>query len=227
MESCVKSGSFSMRLVVVYRPPYSVKHPITIKTFIAEFTDYLETIILSAEPLFITGDFNIHVDDSNDENASHFLDMLESMGLIQHVNVPTHEHGHVLDLVVTRHAVAHCSLNSVKPGASIIQSITYRKLKTIDLDMLRGELAKSRLCTEEIDNLDELVSCYNSTLSSLMDKHAPLQSRNVINRPRIPCGLMRSEMQLKQGGKLSVNGEEQNVLIIWLTSSRRRTMLHF
>ena len=72
----------------------------------------------------------------------------------------------------------------VKPGASI-QSITHRKMKTIDLDTLRGKLAKSRLCTEEIDNLDELVSCYNSTLSSLMDKHAPLQSRNV-NGPRIP-----------------------------------------
>ena len=188
--------------MIVYRPPYSVKHPVIIKTFIAEFTDYLETIILSAEPLFITGDFNIHVDDSNDENASHYLDMLESMGLIQPVNVPTHEHGHVLDLVITRqcdhiilhepkvghffsdHAVVHCSLNSVKPGASI-QSITDRKLKTIDLDVLRGELAKSRLCTEEIDNLEELVSCYNSTLSSLMDKHAPLQSRNVVNRPRI------------------------------------------
>ena len=91
-----------MRLVIVYRPPHSVKHPVTIKTFIAEFTDYLETIILSAEPLFITGDLNVHVDDSNDENASHFLDMLESMGLIQHVNVPTHKHGHVLDLVITR-----------------------------------------------------------------------------------------------------------------------------
>ena len=83
------------------------------------------------------------------------------------------------------HTVVHCSLNSVKLGASV-QSITYRKLKTVDLDTLRGELAKSRLCTEEIDNLDELVSCYNSTLSSLMDKHAPMQSRNVVNRSRIP-----------------------------------------
>ena len=129
--------------------------------------------------------------------------MLEFMGLIQHVNVPTHEHVHVLDPVITRQcdsiilqepkighffsdcAVVHCSLNSFKPGASV-QSITYRKLKTIDLDALRGELAKSRLFTEEIDNLDELVSCYSSTLSSLMDKHAPLQFRNVVNRPRIP-----------------------------------------
>ena len=84
--------------------------------------------------------------------------MLECMGLIQHIKVPTHKHEHVLDLVITcqcdsillhepkighfflDHAVVHCSLNSVKPGASLLSS-TYRKLKTIDLGALRGELA--------------------------------------------------------------------------------------
>ena len=33
-----------------------------------------------------------------------FLDLLESMGLQQHVDVPTHKSGHTLDLIITRRA---------------------------------------------------------------------------------------------------------------------------
>ena len=43
--------------------------------------------IMSAQPLMIIGDFNIHVDDSNDVYAVEFLDMLASMSLTQHVDV--------------------------------------------------------------------------------------------------------------------------------------------
>ena len=32
------------------------------------------------------------------------LDLLESMGLQQHVDVPTHKSGHTLDLIITRRA---------------------------------------------------------------------------------------------------------------------------
>ena len=41
---------------------------------------------MSAQPLMIIGDFNIHVDDSNDV-AVEFLGMLASMSLMQHVDV--------------------------------------------------------------------------------------------------------------------------------------------
>ena len=42
---------------------------------------------MSAQPLMIIGDFNFHVDDSNDVYAVEFLDMLASMCLMQHVDV--------------------------------------------------------------------------------------------------------------------------------------------
>ena len=31
-----------------------------------------------------------------------------------------------------------------------------------------------------------MVSCYNSTLSSLLDKYAPLRTKSVANRKRVP-----------------------------------------
>ena len=98
----IRTGRFRLRLVIRYRPPYSARHPVISRVFFTKFTEYLESIILSAEPICITGDYNIHVDTLSDPYATELMDLLESMGLEQHVNQPTHELGHTLDLIVTR-----------------------------------------------------------------------------------------------------------------------------
>ena len=36
------------------------------------------------------------------------------------------------------------------------------------------------------DALTDLVSCYGSTMTSLLDKHAPLQKKTITVRPRVP-----------------------------------------
>jgi len=76
--------------MIIYRIPYSIKHPITTSTFFEEFTGYLESVIMSSE-LLLTGDFNIHVDDPLDTDCVRFLGLLESIGLQLHVDVPTHK----------------------------------------------------------------------------------------------------------------------------------------
>ena len=53
------------------------------------------------EELLIVGDCNIHIVSSNNESQG-FLDILNVDGLTQHVTSPTHQKGHVLDLVITR-----------------------------------------------------------------------------------------------------------------------------
>ena len=98
----VSFNSLRAKLVVVYRPPYSEAHPITPRVFLEEFGSYLETIIISPESLILTGDYDFHVDVEDDPDARAFLDLLASMGLKQHVNVPTHVSGHTLDLMITR-----------------------------------------------------------------------------------------------------------------------------
>ncbi len=123
------------------------------------------------------------------------------------MNEATHECGHTLDLVITRqtdsilsskpeigrffsdHNVINCSLtlNSVKPPPSV-KSVTYRKVRDIDIKQLRKNLASSELIhitTSNID-LDVLVDNYNSTLSGLLDHYAPLRRKTVTDRPRVP-----------------------------------------
>ena len=92
-----------LRIIIVYRPPYSVVHPIAASAFFDEFSTYLESIVMSPEPLLIVGNFNFHVDIPTDPNALRFLE-LSSMGLDQHVDKPTHISGHILDQIITRNS---------------------------------------------------------------------------------------------------------------------------
>ena len=161
----VSFNSLRANLVVVDRPLYSEAHPITPHVFFEEFGSYLKTIIiiLSLESLIVTGDYNFHVDVEEGPDATAFLDLLASLGLKQHVNVPTHVSGHTLDLMIMHenepvissvlmadqylsdHASVLCSLNSAKPDC-VAKNICYRQLKATDFDPLRLDVEKSELC---------------------------------------------------------------------------------
>ena len=151
----------------------------------------------------ITGDFNIHVDTIGDPDRERFLDLLEAMGLQQHVTTPTHESGHTLDLIFTRqcetlvtetpvrdyhisdHWSVTCLLNFVKPRATR-KTVTFRKIKNIDAAVLSKELSMSDLCRNTPDTLNDLVHCYNTTLASALDRHAPLVTRAMPARTLVP-----------------------------------------
>ena len=67
-----------------------------------------------------------------------------------------------------------------------MKEINYRQLKAIDMDALRTDLRDSDLCTKEFTDVDEMASCYNSTLQAILNKHAPLKTKTVVNRKRVP-----------------------------------------
>ena len=134
--------SFRAKLIIIYRPPYSQEHPVTPCVFFEEFSSYLKSVILSPEPLILSGDFNFHMDVASDVDARVFSDLLTSMGLKQHVTVPTHISGHTLDLLITREhdpvicsapvadrylsdqASVLCTLYSPKPG-HVVKEISF------------------------------------------------------------------------------------------------------
>ena len=102
------------------------------------------------------------MDVSTDADTAKFVDLLESLGLEQHVSGPTHTHGHTLDLVITRkmeniiacppricryfsdHAAVHCDININKP-AFRAKKISYRKVKAVGMDCFKRDLALSDL----------------------------------------------------------------------------------
>ncbi len=82
-------------LANVYRPPGHHTD------FIKEFADFLSELVLAADKVLIVGDFNIHVDNEKDALGSVFIDILNSIGVRQHVSGPTHCRNHTLDLILS------------------------------------------------------------------------------------------------------------------------------
>ncbi len=80
---------------MIYRPPKFNKD------FIRDFTDFLGSICLKCDKLLIVGDFNVHVCCSSNPLAKDFLDVIDSFNFVQHVQGPTHEKGHTLDLILS------------------------------------------------------------------------------------------------------------------------------
>ena len=55
-QRLVDVRSTRLRIVIIYRPPSSPVHPVSISTFFAEFSDCLESVVMSDEPLVLLGD---------------------------------------------------------------------------------------------------------------------------------------------------------------------------
>jgi hypothetical protein len=111
--------------VTVYRPS---SQPVS-ELFFEELTSLLEITSTYASEVIMSGDFNIHVDDTADANAQRFLHLLDAFGLHQHVTDPTHAHGHTLDLVITRPSLAFSSITVDAPVISDHALVTYNLIQ--------------------------------------------------------------------------------------------------
>jgi len=75
--------------------------------FLEVFHSFLSFAATTPHEFIITGDFSIHLHNPTDHLTSQFRSLLSSFNLIQHVNFPTHNKYHILDLVITS---SDCSL---------------------------------------------------------------------------------------------------------------------
>ena len=197
MELLLHHKSSIYRIVVVYRPPSSNN-----LQFFNDFTSLLERLVTSSGKLLICGDFNYHVNDDKDYNANCFMDLLDCFNLTILDSVsPTHKSNHVLDLIITRsdeesaknlsihdpvlsdHYAVHCMLHVNKPLHQT-KTTSYRKLRTIDVDSFRQDIKHSVLFQHPSTDLSVLCNQYDSVLSALLNKHAPLRTRSISVRPR-------------------------------------------
>lgn len=206
MEAVLNTKSGLIRLVNVYRPPYTKKARFTESMFLEEFEDYLGDLLNKPGMPVIAGDFNIHVERPHDLYPKKFLHLLDQYDLVQCVPLmPTHDQGGTLDLVITSE-----QLNTKLGPISIIDSgirsdhflvkfdieveltasdlgvgtktLSYRDYKTIVLEDFKKDIQESSVGDQDMwstEDLDEAVDLYNSVLTDLMDKHCPLIEKTV------------------------------------------------
>ena len=187
----------------IYRPP-STKNLQPISQFFEDLDSLISVAATTPHEFLITGDFNLHVDDLSNSNTKQFLSALDAANLFQHVHFPTHNHQHTLDLIITH---SHSSLSpnvtfspvspsdhypiftslTIQPPISSSPSVqSFRSIKSINVSHFSRDITLSRLITHPPSTLDQLVHCYNSTLTGILHKHAPLKTKTVKSKSSQP-----------------------------------------
>ena len=105
------------------------------------------------------GDFNIYVGDEDDAEAMTFLDTIETLGLEQWVDEPTHRSDNILDLVISGaedktkpvrcttggfisdHWGVYFTLELKQSTVKRKTEVTYCKLKKIDINKFTQDLS--------------------------------------------------------------------------------------
>ena len=187
-------------LYTVYCPPPSQVNGLTVSLFFAEFSQFLEHIVILPEIIFILGDFNLHVNAADDVYGKRFLDLHLSFNLKQHVLCSTFNGRYTLDLMITRsddlfvsdvctsdivisdHSPVLCHLSLVKP-LSKTKFVTFRNLKSICLNSFKRDTSVSLACDENSDT-SKLVSHYHEVLASTLNTYAPPKRRAVTIRAK-------------------------------------------
>ena len=80
----------TLTILAIYHPPYSKQTKATNHDFLDEYTDWVAEYIMNDTNVIILGDFNLHVNDPNDDNAMDFIESTRALALQQHVNFSTH-----------------------------------------------------------------------------------------------------------------------------------------
>ena len=207
----LKGGSIT--LIGIHHAPYSSTNRVTESMFIDDFTEWLAEVIPVFNNLCITGDFNIHVNNLEDENACIFNDTLEAFGLVQHVKFSTHKAGNTLDLIITElssqigvsrcapgmyfsdHCSVDCVTNIERPTIQM-KKVKYRKLRDIDVDQLVHIFQHESL--HNTDDLDELVDLFESRLETSLDKQAPEKCKQISVRSVINSWFTKDILEQKQ-----------------------------
>ena len=193
----------SIRALVEYRPPETGA---AIDLFFEEFSSLLEEVVVCSEELLTIGDFNFHMDDTADRYAAQFGSLLELFNLKQHVAVPTHRSGHILDLVISRkdaealkvnelvvmehlisdHKAICFQLNLQKP-LSKRKPVVSRRLRNFDFEAFNKIIICSGLRADVSDlSLNLMVDMHDNVLLDTMDILPPVKSRTNVLRPNAP-----------------------------------------
>ena len=132
---------------VIYRPPNS-----SVPVFATDFLDLIEISINENGRLLILGDLNIPMNNPDSADTDIFQDVLDSLGLHNHITFPTQRLHNTLDLIITEHQENfirklnqgrlfsdHYLINFEMEftSTSVGQKIsTFRKIKSIDCTAL-------------------------------------------------------------------------------------------
>ena len=166
--------------------------------FFDEFPEFMDLCNSLSGSAVIVGDVNFHFDNQSNPNTAKLIDILDNYSFSQSVNEPTQDSGHILDWIMFRPldrilqstAVTHaltsdhfcvvCDLNVTVPSALAVFR-EGRNLRRLDLVAFKEDL-RSAVSPSSCPTVEQL----NTTLHSVLDKHAPVGRMRVRSSKSAP-----------------------------------------
>ena len=203
VELRLSNDSTSVSVICLYRPSPSKQNKLSNKMFFEEFPALVSEYSHASRDLAFIGDFNFHFEDSSNGDVDQLKTLLNDHDLVQLVDMPTHKRGHVLDWVIVRrdasclsletledialsdHSAIYCSVNVRRPTARK-RLVTSRNLRAMNSTDFQADI-KSFAETAGDQCADPgLLDVYDTGLRQVLDRHAPLTTRRVSDRPSAP-----------------------------------------
>ncbi|XP_074476551.1 uncharacterized protein LOC141758790 [Sebastes fasciatus] len=179
----------SNTVILIYRPPKPNS------SFLSDLSELLIVASSLPLPLLLLGDFNIHMDSPTCKLASDFSTLLDNFNLTQHITFPTHNKGHILDLVcsanvpvlniqpspfpLSDHKLIQFTIPSPSPRLKLPRVISFRNIKSIDPLHLSDLLSAALHLDPPPTSPDDLTNHLNATLSASLNSLAPLRTKTV------------------------------------------------
>ena len=143
------------------------------------------------------GDFNIHINNSEDQDAQTLQGTLTAFNLKQHINIPTHL-GHTIDLIITSHdymgqliprsyisdhrmITLNTNIHKPKPKTEI-KSVC--NLTDNNVQELMDEFNNIPILNSS--NLNDATNQLNCEMLRTIDKIAPQQFKKITSRINKP-----------------------------------------
>jgi hypothetical protein len=204
METTIVMKGKKLTVDTIYRPGSTAKNRYPMSKFFMELNGILAHYNTYKNEVIFIGDFNIHVNNTLDQNAKKMHALLDLFDLQQLISQPTHRNGNTLDLVIgpKNSQTAECKVDDMnsdhnnilihlkgRKTRTKIKYICSRKLKNIDLDMFKKDINSCLSHTKKVQSdmveLQSLLRKYSAT-ASVLDKHAPMNERRIIDRNPTP-----------------------------------------
>ena len=144
-------------IICIYR-----KQEICFKLFYEEFMNFMDKRSNMNGTLLVVGDFNVWGEDTEDNDTTMLLDLMNAYGLVQSITEPTHRDGHTLDHAYFNPYQIECPYMIIDsagftsdhlpivfqvPYCNVVdntKTVFYRKLiKDIDMEGFREDLKKA------------------------------------------------------------------------------------
>ena len=67
--------------------------------FLAQVSELVQYLFTNQKNLVLLGDFNVHINKLDNQDTQSYIDTMEALGLVQHIDQQTHQLGNTLDLI--------------------------------------------------------------------------------------------------------------------------------